>query len=201
MRIRHRGNEPRISPDAYVAPGAVVSGDVTIGSGSRVLYGAVLTSEGGPVSVGAECVVMENAVLRGVPGNALAVGDHVLVGPHAHLSGCVVEDGAFLATGCAVFNGARVGAGAEIRIHGVLHVNSRLPDGVTIPIGWVGVGDPAEILPAERHDDIWNIQRTLDFPGTVFGAPRSKDRGERTRRYARGLGRHLDDLLLESGER
>jgi hypothetical protein len=52
-----------------------------------------------------------------------------------------------------------------------MHVNTALPDDGLVPIGWVAVGDPARILPPSAHDEIWEIQRELDFPGTVFGLP------------------------------
>src|SRR5436190_12305255 len=97
--IEHAGTRPTIDESAYVAPTAVLSGAVSVGPGSRVLHGAVLTAEGGPVTVGRACVVMENAMLRGTRRHPLRVGDHVLVGPRAYLSGCAVETECFLATG------------------------------------------------------------------------------------------------------
>lgn len=196
MLLEHQGRQPRIAPSAYVAPNAVICGDVTVGEHARVLFGAVITAEGGAVSIGAQTIIMEQAVIRGRAGHPTQIGAHVIVGPHAHVNGAVVEDNAFLATGAAVFPGARVGHGAEVRIHGVVHVNSRVvPDGL-VPIGWVAVGDPAEVLPTRDHDRIWAIQKGLDFPGTVFGlarGPASKLMPEVTRRYAELFGTHRDD--------
>jgi carbonic anhydrase/acetyltransferase-like protein (isoleucine patch superfamily) len=83
----------------------VLSGDVTLGEDVRVLFGAVLTAEGGPVEVGERCIVMENAVVRGREGHPVRLGDHVLVGPHAHVNGATIEDDVFLATGVSVFRG------------------------------------------------------------------------------------------------
>lgn len=190
MLIEHRGASPDVHTTAYVAPNATLSGDVRVGANSCVLFGAVITAEGGRIEIGTDCVIMEGAVLRASPRHPLRIGDRVLVGPHAHVSGCAVEDDCFLATSTSVFNGARLGAGTEIRINGVVHVNSVLAPETTVPIGWVAVGDPARVLPAERHDEIWEVQRTLDFPGTVFGVERSVPKGERTRRYSKGLRRH-----------
>src|SRR5919206_358622 len=149
MLIEHEGRAPQVDPSAWVAPTAVVSGDVRLGPDCRVLFGAVLSDEGGSVELGARAIVMENALVRGRAGHATRVGRHVIVGPHAHLNGVVVEDDAFIATGAALFPGARVGAGAEVRIHGVVHVNSALPAGGLVPIGWVAVGDPARVLAPE----------------------------------------------------
>jgi carbonic anhydrase/acetyltransferase-like protein (isoleucine patch superfamily) len=82
VRIRHLGGAPWVHPDAYVAPTAVLSGQVSVGAGSCVLHGAVLAAEGGPVQVGAGCVIMENAVLRGTVPHPLLIGDRLLAGPH-----------------------------------------------------------------------------------------------------------------------
>ena len=74
-------------------------------------------------------------------------------------------DGCFLATGAALFPGSVVGTCTEVRIHGVVHVNTVLPSGEVAPIGWVAVGDPARIFPPGQHEQIWAIQDALDFPG------------------------------------
>ncbi len=201
MLIEHLGKRPQIHASAYVAPTAVVCGDVTLGEDSRVLFGAVLVAEGGPVVVGAHTIIMENAVVRGTPRFAARLGNHALVGPRAYLSGCTVEDHAFLATGTTVFNGATIGTRAEVRINGVVHLKTVLPADAVVPIGWVAVGDPAEILAPGEHERIWAIQEPLNFPRTVFGLDRPAD-GETimpqlTRRYSGALGRHKNDEILD----
>jgi len=201
MLIEHDGARPRIHPSAYVAPNAVLCGDVEVGPDCRILFGAVLTAEGGPVRLGERCIVMENAVLRGRAGHPARLGDRVLIGPHAHVNGAEIGDEAFVATGASLFPGSRLGAGAEIRINGVLHVNSSLPDGAELPIGWIAVGDPAQMFPPKAHDEIWAIQRTLDFAGTVAGVDTSALAGgsamsQLTATYATLYGRHRDDEVI-----
>jgi carbonic anhydrase/acetyltransferase-like protein (isoleucine patch superfamily) len=196
--IEHEGKRPRVARSAYVAPNAVLCGDVTVGEDSRVLFGAVLTAEGGAIEIGSGCIVMENALVRGRPGHPALVGDHVLVGPHAHVNGAVVEDDVFLATGVCVFPGARVGTGSEVRINAVVHVNSSVAQHTTVPIGWIAVGDPAQLFPPDAHDQLWPVQRAMDFPGTVFGIERDELTMEKVaRRYAELFGRHRDDRVLE----
>src|SRR3954454_18080246 len=124
MLLTHRGTSPTVDPSAYVAPTAVLCGDVRVGAGARILFGAVLTAEDGTISVGERCVVMENALIRGRAKHATTIGDDVLIGPHAHVNGATIEPGAFIATGAALFPGSTVGRGAEVRIHAVVHVNS-----------------------------------------------------------------------------
>ena len=200
MLIEHEGARPRVDPSAYIAPTAVLCGDVEVGPDCRILFGAVLTAEDGPVRLGERCIVMENAVLRGRAGHPVRIGDRVLIGPHAHVNGAEVGDEAFVATGASLFPGSRLGAGGEIRINGVLHVNSVLAPGEELPIGWVAVGNPARMFPPGEHDAIWEIQRTLDFAGTVtgLGAPELADGAMEalTRSYAELYGRHRDDRIL-----
>jgi carbonic anhydrase/acetyltransferase-like protein (isoleucine patch superfamily) len=203
MLLEHQGKRPQIHESAYIAPTAVVCGDVTVGENSRILFGAVLVAEGGPLVIGAHCIIMENAVIRGTPRHPTHIGDQVLVGPRAYLTGCTVEDNAFLATGTTIFNGARIGIRAEVRINGVVHLKTVLPADSVVPIGWIAVGDPAKILPPKDHDRIWAIQEALNFPRTVFGLERVPA-GETimptlTSRYAKALGRHREDQLLDDG--
>lgn len=201
MLIEHRGKTPHIHQSAYIAPTATICGDVTIGENSRILFGATIVAEGGPVEIGANCIIMENAVIRGTPGFPARLGNAILVGPHAYLTGCVVEDSVFLATGTTVFNGAHIGTKAEVRINGVVHIKTKLLSGSTVPISWVAVGDPAQIFPPNEHDHIWAIQEPLNFPRTVFGLERAPDgetiMPEMTTRYAHALGRHLEDRILD----
>ena len=173
-----------IHPTATVAESAVVSGDVTVGAGSRILPGVVLQGDLGPVRIGEDVVVMEHALLRGRSDHPVEVGDAVLVGPHSHLTGTVVEDEVFVATGVAMFPGSRAGTGSELRIRSVLHVNSRLEPGTVVPIGWIAAGAPAELFSPDRHDELWAVQERLDFPGTVWGTPRGTPMREVMRRMS-----------------
>ncbi|HKO06073.1 MAG TPA: gamma carbonic anhydrase family protein [Alphaproteobacteria bacterium] len=201
MRIEHRGKRPLVDPSAWVAPTAILSGSVTIGPHSRVLHGAVLTAEGGSIVLGEHCIVMETAVVRGTKRHPVTIGNHVLIGPRAYLSGCSVEDCAFIATGAAIFNGAVIGARAEVRVNGTVHVNSHLAADATVPIGWIAVGRPARLFPPSAHEELWPIQAALDFPGTVFGLGRPQAGGtimpELTRRYAKALLAHREDKTIE----
>jgi carbonic anhydrase/acetyltransferase-like protein (isoleucine patch superfamily) len=178
----------RIHETATVASSAVVTGDVTIGRNSRVLHGAVLDGDLGPVVVGSDVVVMEHALLRGRADHPLTVGDAVLVGPHSHLNGTSVEDEVFVATGVSMFPGSRAGAGSELRVNSVLHFRSVLPAGTVLPIGWVAAGDPAQLFSPDRHEELWAVQEPLDFPGTVYGVPRGTSMREVMRQQCEAFG-------------
>lgn len=195
MQFAHLGAEPRIHPDAVVAPSAVISGDVVIGPDCQILHGAVITAEGGALTLGSHVIVMENALIRSTATNPVHIGDHVLIGPLASVSGATIEDEVFLATGTRVFNGAHIGARSDVRIGAIVHLRTTLPPETVVPIGWVAVGEPMRILPAERHEEIEAAQRELDFPGYVFGLDRQTPdlMVQLTERYGRSLARHAGD--------
>lgn len=166
-------HKPRIDPQAWIAPDATVCGDVTIGAGARIMHGARVVAEaGGSIRIGRNCIVLENAVIRATSRHPCTIGDHCLIGPNCHVVGAEIGDEVFVATGAAIFHGAVIGKGAEVRINGTVHLRSRIEAGATVPIGWIAVGDPAEILPPDRHEAIWALQKPLDFPGFVYGLDR-----------------------------
>ena len=155
MIIAHAGKQPRIDPAAWIAPDATICGDVEIGAGARVMHGARIVGEaGGAIRIGRNTIVMENAVVRAGPRHPCSIGDHCLIGPNAHVVGATIEEQCFVATGAAIFHGAQLGKGSEVRINGVVHLKTRLEPGSSVPIGWVAVGDPARILSPDQHDEI-----------------------------------------------
>jgi carbonic anhydrase/acetyltransferase-like protein (isoleucine patch superfamily) len=197
MQFSHLGKSPRVEPSAYVAPSATVCGDVMIGANCRIMHGASIVAEGGRIEIGECCIIMENAVVRSTGRHSACIGRHCLIGPNAHLVGCIVEDEVFIATGAAVFHGARLGKSSEVRINGVVHLRSFLPPGETVPIGWVAVGDPIRILPPDRHEEIWAIQKPLNFPLFVYGFDRSEtDMVKITKSLSDALGSHRDDSVV-----
>jgi carbonic anhydrase/acetyltransferase-like protein (isoleucine patch superfamily) len=171
--IVHDGKQPQIDPSAWIAPDATVCGDVVIGVGTRVLRGARVIGEGGgAIRIGRYCIVMENAVVRASRRHPCTIEDHCLIGPNAHVTGAVLERQVFVATGAAIFHGAHLGRESTVRVHAIVHLRTRLEPGATVPIGWVAVGDPAHILPPDKHDEIWAVQKPLNFPEWVYGFDR-----------------------------
>jgi carbonic anhydrase/acetyltransferase-like protein (isoleucine patch superfamily) len=172
MQFEIGNARPRVDSTSVVAPTAVLSGDVTIGDNVIVSFGATILGDDGPVVIGSGTIVRENVVVRAGSHQPVRIGSNVLIGAHSALYGCTVDDEVFLATGVVLFHGSQIGARAEVRIRGIVHVNSVLPPGAVVPIGWVAVGNPAVVFPPSAHEEIWAIQKTLDFPGTVYGVER-----------------------------
>ena len=195
MRIRHLDMVPSVHPEAYVAPTAVLSGEVRVGRGSCIMHGAVVAAEGGPVEIGANCMIMENAVLRGTPQHPLIMGDHVLAGPHSHLTGCGIADEVFIATGARVFNGAQMGRASSVALGGTVHIGCVVAPLARIPIGWVAVGEPARMYPPGDAEEIRAAMGEISgFLPFVFGIDEAADRREQMqaalRRYTAAIARH-----------
>ena len=200
MIIEHLGKVPQIHPTAYIAPNATICGDVTIGEETRVLFGAQIIAEGGKIDIGKNCIILENAVVRSKEQHSAYIGPYTLIGPNAHVVGCTIEESVFIATGVAIFHGAVLGARSEVRINGIVHLLTHLPADSLVPIGWVAVGNPAQILPPDQHEKIWAIQQSLNFPKTVYGVGRApqgvSNMPEITERLSNIYGSHKNDTIL-----
>ncbi len=200
MILEHLGKRPSIHETAWVAPDATVCGDVSIGAGARVMHGARIVAEGGRIAIGRCGIVMENAVVRATAAHDCRIGDHVLIGPVAHVVGARIDDKVFLATGAAIFHNCHIGKRAVVRIHGTVHVNTVLAPDSTVPIGWVAVGDPAQLFPPDRHDDLWAVQQTLNFTKTAYGIdpPLADGMAEITETVSARLAVHAEDKVVGS---
>lgn len=206
MLIRSRGTGPTVDASAFVAPTAVLSGNVSIGPRARIMYGAVLDSEASRVEIGECAIVCENSVLRAtaVGGTDLAVKirDHVFVGPHATLLGCTVESACYVATGATVLQGATVGSGAVVAVGALVHANSVVPSESFIPPNTIAVGDPLKVY-APGDEDLPEAIKSANFARTAFGVQMAwEDRISRYRETAEVRSEefeaHLEDFVIDS---
>lgn len=199
MLYEHLGARPRIHDTAVIAPTAVVSGDVEIGEGCQVLHGAVITAEGGTITLGAHVIVMENALIRATAANAVHIGAHTLIGTLSSIAGATVGEETFLASGSRLFNGSLIGPRCEVRVNAIVLRRAVLPAGTVVPIGWVAAGDPARLFSPDQEEEIAAAQPDLDFPGHVFGVDRDTPdlMVQLTERYGTSLARHANDVRID----
>jgi carbonic anhydrase/acetyltransferase-like protein (isoleucine patch superfamily) len=163
MIIQHKNKQPDIDQSSYIAPNALICGDVFIGKNVRIMFGAQIIAENSAIIIGDNCIVLENAVIRGTGNHPVNIGCNCLIGPQSHLAGCTLEDNVFIATGASVFHGALVKKGAEVRINGVVHLKTVVPENKTVPIGWIAVGNPMKLFSPDKHQEIWDIQKPKIF--------------------------------------
>jgi carbonic anhydrase/acetyltransferase-like protein (isoleucine patch superfamily) len=202
MLIAHAGARPDIDPSAWIAPTAVLSGAVRIGPRTCVLHGAVLTAERGQdIVVGTECVIMENAVLRAAGRFPVRIDRRVLVGPHAHLSGCSIGPRCFIATGAMIFNGARLGDACTVALGGKVHIDTELGDDTYVPMGFIAWGRPGRLYSPDQAPAVHEQLDRLGFAQYVFGIDasgksRAEIRDEMLTRYTHALSHHQQDRII-----
>jgi carbonic anhydrase/acetyltransferase-like protein (isoleucine patch superfamily) len=131
--------KPRIAPSAFVAPGAVIMGDVTLGDDCSVFFGAVLRAEYEAITVGDGTNIQDNCVLHVDPGSPLTLGRRVTVGHGAILHGCAVGDDTLIGMGAIVLNGAVIGSGCMVAAGALVPGNAVIPDGTLV------MGAPARV--------------------------------------------------------
>ena len=132
-------DRPDVAGTAFVAPGAVLIGRVTIGAEASVWYGAVLRADCDAISVGTRSNVQDGCVLHADPGVPLSVGSEVTIGHNATLHGCTIEDLVLIGMGAVVLNGARVAR------HSVVAAGTVLTEGQQVPEGVLVAGVPGKV--------------------------------------------------------
>lgn len=137
--IPFEGKEPRVHPGAFIAPTAVLVGDVTVEDDASVWFGAVLRGDFNKIVVGAGTSVQDNCVIHTNEDLPTTIGSNVTVGHLSLLEGCEVEDGALIGMGSIVLNRARVGRRA------MLAAGSVVREGGEIPAEVLAAGVPAKV--------------------------------------------------------
>lgn len=142
------GAVPRIDPDAWIAPGAALVGDVEIGPGSSVWYGAVLRADVQRIRVGARTNIQDRCVLHVTRDRfACELGDEVTVGHAAVVHGCRVGDGALIGIAAVVLDGAQIGEEALVAAGAVVTPGMQVPDGT------LAQGVPARVVRELSQDE------------------------------------------------
>ncbi len=135
------GLHPHIGDGVFVAPTAAVIGDVALGEGSSVWFGAVLRGDIGPIRVGPRSNIQDLACLHLTAGvSGCTVGADCTVGHGAILHGCHVEDGCLIGMGAVILDGAKIGAKS------VIAAGALVPPGMIVPPGSFVAGVPAKII-------------------------------------------------------
>ena len=130
---------PDIHPSAFVAPGAVIRGEVHLAENSSVFYNAVLRGDRAPISIGEGTNIQDNCVVHVEYDLPVTVGKNVTVGHGAILHGCTVGDETLIGMGAIVLNGAQIGKSCLIGAGTLVTQNAVIPDGC------MAVGSPARV--------------------------------------------------------
>jgi carbonic anhydrase/acetyltransferase-like protein (isoleucine patch superfamily) len=133
------GRRPKVHPDAYIAPTAVLIGDVEVEAGASVWFGAVLRGDEATIRIGEGANIQDNAVIHCAEDLPTIIEKDASVGHSAQLEGCVVEQGALVGMGATMLQRSRLGAGSMLAAGAVLQ------EGQHIPSGHMAAGVPAAV--------------------------------------------------------
>ena len=126
------GHAPTVHPEAWIAPGAILAGRVTVGRASSVWYGSVLRADDDEIVIGAECNIQDQCCLHVDPGEPVRLGDRVSLGHRATVHGAEVGAGALVGIGAIVLGRARIGAGSLVAAGTVIRPGQQVPAGVLV---------------------------------------------------------------------
>ena len=142
MEFELDGRRPKVHPDAYVAPTAVLIGEVEVGAGASVWFGAVLRADEAAIRVGEGANVQDNVVVHCAENLPTVIERDATIGHSAQLEGCVVEPGALVGMGATMLQRSRLGAGS------MLAAGAVLAEGAQVPPGHLAAGVPAKVKKA-----------------------------------------------------
>jgi len=169
MEFELGGHRPKVDPDAYIAPTAVLIGQVEIEAGASVWFGAVLRADEAAIRVGRGANIQDNAVIHCAEGMPTVIEMGATIGHSALLEGCVVEEGALVGMGATMLQRSRLGA------HSMLAAGAVLGEGVEVPPNHLAAGVPAK------------VKKELGGSSSHWVATSARHYQERAVRYRAGL--------------
>jgi carbonic anhydrase/acetyltransferase-like protein (isoleucine patch superfamily) len=156
---------PVVASSAYIAPNAMVIGNIVLAENSTVWFGATLRGDNEIISIGASSNVQDGCVLHTDPGYPLSVASHVSVGHQAMLHGCTVGEGSLIGIQAVVLNGAVIGKGCLVAAGAVITEHKVFADGTLI------LGAPAKVvreLSAEERQNLYKAAEHYAARGAYY---------------------------------
>jgi carbonic anhydrase/acetyltransferase-like protein (isoleucine patch superfamily) len=148
------GIAPRVHPRTYLAPTAVLVGDVEVGEGSSVWFNAVIRADTTPVTLGRDVNVQDGCALHADPGFPLVLEDRVSLGHAAVVHGAHVGEGSLIGMGATVLNGARIGRSCLVAGGAVVTPGTQVPDGSLV------AGVPAKVRRPLNDEERASLETT-----------------------------------------
>jgi len=206
MIIRHRSINPQIDPSVYVAPTAAIIGNVKIGAYAKVMFGAVINSEGSGVTIGENVIISENAVIRataaGNKDHPVKIGDNVFIGPHSTILGATLESCSYIATGATILQGAIIYSGAVITVGALVHAGTLIPKDFFVPPNMIAIGDPVQLFSPDQKQEIGKAIVSVGFANVAFnievsGKSRAEIYKETTLVRSKEYEAHFSDKIIK----
>lgn len=144
--------KPQLHPTAYMAPGAQLIGNITIGTESSVWFNSVLRGDNAPIVIGEKTNIQDGCTLHVDPGLPLHIGNKVSIGHNVILHGCTIHDGALIGMGAIVLNHAEIGEQALIAAGTLITEKKKIPPRVLV------MGSPGKVVRELNEEDLQMLQ-------------------------------------------
>lgn len=151
------GKQPVIGKNAWIAPNAVVIGDVILGDNSSIWWNAVLRGDNDPIRIGENSNIQDGSVLHTDAGVPLTVGANVTVGHLAMLHGCTIGEGSLIGIKSVILNGAVIGE------QSLIGANSLIPEGKIIPPRSLVMGSPGKVVRELMDEEVTRILYSVEL--------------------------------------
>jgi carbonic anhydrase/acetyltransferase-like protein (isoleucine patch superfamily) len=152
MRIPYNGIAPTIHESVFVAPGAYLIGDVTIGEESTVWFNAVLRGDDGSITIGKRCSIQDNSTIHLYEGSPVVIGDDVTIGHNVILHGCKIGSCSIIGMGSTLLDNVEVGEEC------IIGANTLLAGGIKIPPRSLVLGSPGKVVRELTEKDLQMLQ-------------------------------------------
>lgn len=148
----YRGKRPQVAPDAFIAPTAVLIGDVTVRSGASVWFGTVLRGDMDRIEIGERSNVQDNSMIHTDEGEPVVIGADVTIGHMALVHSAIVANNVLIGQAAVLVGRNHIGART------VVGAGAVLAEGFDAPEGTLVLGVPAKVVRAVREDDArWTV--------------------------------------------
>ena len=150
--IKYKGKVPQVGERVFLAEGACVVGDVSVGDDSSVFYNAVLRADLAEIKIGKRTNIQDNVCIHVSTGVGVNIGDEVTVGHGAVLHGCTIDDNVLIGRGAIVMDGAHIKKNCIIGAGALVTSAKEFPEGSLV------MGSPAHVVRALTTDEIKNVK-------------------------------------------
>lgn len=175
--LEHKGKRPQIGKDVFIAPGASIIGDVVIGDGASIWFGAVIRGDFGRIRIGGGTSIQDNTVIHVMPDCETVIGENVTVAHGAVLHGCRIGRGAVIGMRSVVQDFSEIGEEAMIA------AGSVLTNRMVVPARHLAAGVPAK------------VKKEVSGSSLMWVAGSSSSYQELARSYLKqGIGRYSPEL-------
>lgn len=156
MKITYNQTSPKVHPSVFIAPGAYLIGDVTVGKESTIWFNAVLRGDEGPVKIGERCSIQDNSTIHMYEGFPVIIEDEVTVGHNVILHGCKVGKRSIIGMGATILDHVEIGEEC------IIGANTLIPSGKKIPPRSLVIGSPGKVVRELNAKDLELIQMSID---------------------------------------